>query len=298
MDIEFQKPAPIFPPRAAPLASLTVTMAVMCYLASLAIGALILINHAVENWTHGLSREVTVQLRHISDVDPALQLAQTLRVLSATTGIVKAEPLDREASLKLLEPWLGKITGEDLPIPQLVRVTLDEAAPPDFVALEKNLNDAAKGVSLDTHQRWESELTRAAGLLSNLGFGVLALIILASVMLVIFAARAVLEANRHVVEVLELIGARNGFIARLNDWQFLKTGVLAGCVGAVAALLTFYGLSATGETFSQAGQALVFGPRGIQLTNMLAFLTVPVVATLIAVITSRLTLGHMLGQSR
>jgi cell division transport system permease protein len=298
METELQKPAPIFPPRAAPLASLTVTMAVMCYLASLAIGAIILINHAVENWTHGLSREVTVQLRHISDVDPALQLAESLRILTSTQGVVNAAPLDRDASLKLLEPWLGKISGEDLPIPQLIRVTLDEATPPDFAILEQNLGAAVKGVSLDTHQRWESELTRTASMLSNLGYGVLALIILASVMLVIFASRAVLEANRQVVGVLELIGAKNSFVARLNDWQFLKTGMMAGCVGAVAALLTFYALSATGETFAAAGQALVFAPKGLQISNLLAFAAVPIVATLIAVITSRLTLAHMLGQSR
>jgi cell division transport system permease protein len=298
METEVQKPAAIFPPRAAPLASLTVTMAVMCYLASLAIGAIILINHAVENWTHGLSREVTVQLRHVSSVDPAFQLSEAMRVLGATQGVVKSEPLDKDASLKLLEPWLGKITGEDLPIPQLIRVTLDEVSPPDFVALEQNLNAAVKGVNLDTHQRWESELTRTATMLSNLAFGVLSLIVLASVMLVIFAARAVLQANVQVVGVLELIGAKSSFIARLNDWQFLKTGILAGCVGALAALLTFYALSATGETFSQAGQALVFAPKGLQTTSLLAFAVVPLVATLIAVITSRLTLAHMLGQSR
>jgi cell division transport system permease protein len=295
---DFQKPAPIFPPRAAPLASLTVTMAVMCYLASLAIGALILVNHAVDTWTHGLSREVTVQLRPIAQVDPAQQLEAAMKVLSASAGITKSEPLDRDASLKLLEPWLGKISGEDLPIPQLIRVTLDETAPPDFVVLEQNLNAATKGVSLDTHQRWESELARTASMLSNLGYGVLFLIILASVMLVIFASRAVLEANRQVVGVLELIGAKNGFIARLNDWQFLKTGILAGCVGAVFALLTFYALSTSGETFAQAGNSLVFAPKGFALGNLVAFAAVPIAATLIAVITSRLTLAHMLGQSR
>ena len=53
------KSGAIIPAAAAPLRNLTVTMTVMCYLASLAIGALILINHAVEGWTKGLSREVT-----------------------------------------------------------------------------------------------------------------------------------------------------------------------------------------------------------------------------------------------
>ena len=54
---------PIIPPEAAPLRALTVTMTVMCYLACLAIGALILIDRAVESWTSGLSREVTVQVQ-------------------------------------------------------------------------------------------------------------------------------------------------------------------------------------------------------------------------------------------
>jgi cell division transport system permease protein len=57
------RPEPVIPARAGSLESLTVTMAVMCYLACLAIGALILINRAVESWTGGLAREVTVQVR-------------------------------------------------------------------------------------------------------------------------------------------------------------------------------------------------------------------------------------------
>ena len=57
------RPGAIIPATAASLTSLTVTMAVMCYLACLAIGALILVDRAVTSWTSGLSREMTVQVR-------------------------------------------------------------------------------------------------------------------------------------------------------------------------------------------------------------------------------------------
>ncbi|MEI6541150.1 MAG: hypothetical protein WCO86_16740, partial [Planctomycetota bacterium] len=63
------KPGAIIPSTAASLTSLTVTMAVMCYLACLAIGALILVDRAVTSWTSGLSREMTIQVRMMRGTD-------------------------------------------------------------------------------------------------------------------------------------------------------------------------------------------------------------------------------------
>ena len=98
---------PIIPPEAAPLKALTVTMTVMCYLACLAIGALILIDRAVENWTSGLSREVTVQVRLMQDADIDKELSKAKILLETTVGIVNVAVLERDAGAKLLEPWLG-----------------------------------------------------------------------------------------------------------------------------------------------------------------------------------------------
>ena len=156
--LELTKPGHIIPPEAAPLRNLIVTMAVMSYLACLAIGALLLINRAVDAWTHGLSSEITVQLRQISKVESEPELQKTLALLRATTGVISAEPLSNEAGLKLLEPWLGSTDLSDLPIPRLIRVAINENAPPDFAALDKSLSDSIKGASLDTHRRWVSEL--------------------------------------------------------------------------------------------------------------------------------------------
>ena len=290
----------IFPRGAAPLRSLTVTMAVMCYLACLAIGALVLVQRATDAWTQGLSREVTVQLRDISGVDQQGEAAKALVIIDGTKGVRDAALLDKAQSAKLLQPWLGSAALDDLPLPRLNRVTVDETAPPDFAKLAAQLSEKVKGASLDTHQRWQAELSRLGHALVLLASLVLALIVLASIVLVAFAARGVMEANRDIVQVLELVGAEPKFISRQNDRQFLVTGLVAGGVGLLGGLLTFLALGlaggVTGEGLAEAGRSLLFAPDAkVQLGAGL--LLVPVISTLIALWTSRMTLVRILRQS-
>lgn len=298
MDSEKQKPGKIIPSEAAPLRNLVVTMTVMCYLACLAIGALMLINRAVDGWTRGLSREVTVQVRQIQKLDMDTELQKAIALLKATSGVVSAEPLPREAGLKLLEPWLGSTNLEELPIPRLIRVTIDDNHQPDFVALDKNLKDNIHGASLDTHRRWEAELTRMAHTLSLLSYVILALICASAIAMVIFAARSVLDANREVVDVLHLVGARDGYIARQIDWRFMVSGMTAGVFGIALALLTFLGLGLSGNvennSVAAASYTLLYAPAGSGYLSYIVLLMVPFVATIIALLSARLTLMRML----
>jgi cell division transport system permease protein len=289
----------IIPPEAAPLRALTVTMTVMCYLACLAIGALILINRAVDSWTSGLSREVTVQVRVMQDVDIDKEVAKAEALLKTTPGIRQVEVLDRDAGAKLLEPWLGTSNLQDLPIPRLLRVTTDEAAPPDFAALEQQLKAGVKGASLDTHRRWEAELTRMASALSTLSYAILALICLSAIAMVVFATRTVLDANRHVIDVLHLVGATDRYISRQIDSRFLRTGLLAGLFGVALGVITFFLLGLTGTAgaggVADASRGLLFAPTSDAAWSYLALISVPLIATLICLITSRLALIRMLG---
>lgn len=289
---------PIIPAGAGSLRSLTVTMAVMCYLACLAIGALLLINRAVESWTSGLAREMTVQVRPVSEAQIDDEVQKAAELLRSFPGVVAVEVLEREAGIKLLEPWLGGKGLDELPIPRLIRVIIDPAAPPDIALLEARLQTAVKGASLDTHKRWQSELTRMARSLSVLSYAVLALICLSAVTMVIFGTRTVLDANREVVDVLHLVGATDSYISRQIDGRFLKTGLYAGLIGVVLGLLTFLLLSLSGAQGSggvaDASRSLLFAPPALAARSYGLLLAVPLVATLIALITSRMTLTRML----
>lgn len=297
MSKAIQSPGDIIPSNAGALRSLTVTMTVMCYLACIAIGALILIERAVTSWTSGLSREITVQVRQLQSADVEAELKKAETILSRTPGVVSLEVLDRSAGAKLLEPWLGNRNLEDLPIPRLIRVLVDKASPPDIEALRAALKEV-KGASLDTHQRWQAELTRMARALSVLSYAVLALIGISAVAMVIFATRAVLQANRPVVELLHLVGARDSYIARQIDGRFLKTGLAAGLLGVGLGVMTFFLLGLTGPDggggIADASRGLVFAPPLVAAWSYGILLAVPVVATLICLITSRMTLIRML----
>ncbi len=291
------KPGAIIPSRAASLRSLTVTMAVMSYLACLAIGALILVDRAVASWTGGLAKEMTVQVRMVRGADIDEEVGKARRLLVSFPGIADAQILSVEESGKLLEPWLGGRSIEGLPVPRLIRVVLDPATPLDAAALEQGLSDI-KGAALDSHQHWEAELTRMARALSALTYAILLLIIVSAIAIVVFATRAVLQANRPIVDLLHLVGAKDSYIARQIDRRFLSTGLVSGFIGVAMSIVTFLLLGLTGFESSgvaAASRSLLFGPPDLAVWNYGMLLVVPVAATLICVITSRVTLIRRLG---
>jgi cell division transport system permease protein len=290
------KPGAIIPANAASLRSLTVTLAVMSYLACLAIGALILVDRAVTSWTSGLAREMTVQLRVVRGADINQEIQKAQEILSSFPGIAQAAVLDEQEGAKLLEPWLGTRSLEGLPVPRLIRVVSDPNNPPDVRALEQALS-GVKGVRLDTHRKWEAELTRMARALSVLSYAILVLISVSAIAIVIFATRAVLQANRHIVDLLHLVGARDRYIARQIDGRFLRTGMLSGFIGVGLGLLTFLllGLFGGGSSFADASRGLLFSAPHIAVWSYGFLFAVPLAATLICLITARVTLMRRLG---
>jgi cell division transport system permease protein len=289
------KPGSIIPSNVASLRSLTVTMAVMSYLACLAIGALILVERAVTSWTSGLTQEMTVQVSHVGGADIETEVAKAQAIISDFPGILASEVLAEEAGTKLLEPWLGTRALEGLPVPRLIRIVIDPKGQPDLESLEKALSEV-KGAHLDTHRKWEAELTRMARALSVLSYAILLLISVSAIAIVIFATRAVLQANRPIVDLLHLVGARDSYIARQIDGRFLRTGMLSGFIGVGLGLLTFLLLGiAGGGGMAAASRSLLFSAPDVAIWSYGFLFAVPIAATLICLITARVTLMRRLG---
>jgi cell division transport system permease protein len=295
-------PGKIIPPEAAPLRTLTATMAVMCYLACLAVGALLIIDRAVTAWTSGLSSEVTVQVKDDGKAPIEDRLITAQKLLEETPGVRSADILPRQAGIELLEPWLGKTSYDDLPVPRLIRVSIDTSHPPDFPGLEAALKTAVEGAVLDTHQRWAAELTRMATTLSAVSWIILALICGSAIAMVVFATHAVLDANQKTVNVLHIVGARDGYIARQIDRRFIATGLWAGLIGTGLALATFALISLSGEpsvnAVASASRMLFLAPAQSLWWTAAALIAITPVAIFIALITSRITLIRMLRKIR
>jgi cell division transport system permease protein len=293
-------PASIIPIGAQPMRTLTLSMAVMCYLATLALGALMLVEAAVSQWTKGVASEITLQVMPLTGSDTEFEVKKALDILSVTPGVASVRELDQREVRNLLEPWLGQTRAlDELPLPILIAIAVDREPPLDLVALEILLRKKVRGASLDTHARWQSQLTRTASTLRRLSLAILALIALSATGLVIFATRSVLDANRGVIEVLHLVGAKDNFIARSVKGRFLRSGFLAGLLGTVGGIATFallglIGAPAGSSGIAEASTDLLIAAPSVAAATYAVFLLVPVCATLLSLVTAHLAVMRQL----
>lgn len=225
---------PLIPDAGAGGAPLTAVIAVMAFLASLALAAFLFIAEAAGRWTDELQSGITIQVKGADAEAIAKDTEEALRVLESTQGVVNVRALPPEEGAKLLEPWLGKDNvASYLNIPALIEVEVNDALRRDIDLLRTRLAAAAPGAVLDDHGAWNARLTDAARTGQIAAFLVFLLILAAACAVAMFAARAGLAANREIVAILHLVGATDGFIANEVQRRFLALGVR----GALAGLL-------------------------------------------------------------
>jgi cell division transport system permease protein len=286
------------PPREAILpkdrgaAPLDFVIAVMAFLAALALGASLLATRAAEGWQSGMSGRVTVQILPPEEGDPAAGLnAETraaLAVLHATPGIAHAAPLSDAQINALLEPWIGKdgaVAG--IPLPRLIDATLVPGAEVDFTRLSVMLKQAAPHAVLDDHRRWIARLKTLADTVRWSAYAILLLIAGATAAAVSFATRAGLEAHHEMVALLHQMGALPAFIARAVEWHYFTSALFAAALGTILAALVFLG---AGGLESFGVEAVPFlPPLSLKLAELPWLLLVPAATALIAWATARVS---------
>ncbi|MEF2548663.1 ABC transporter permease [Aurantimonas sp. E1-2-R+4] len=231
---------PIVPPANVAGRALMTVIAIMTFLASLTVGAVTLVSDTASQWQNDISREITVQVKPEEGRDMAATLVAIRDLALATPGIADATILDDAATARLLEPWLGEgLNIDDLPVPRLVIITIDEDAPPDFFALATRLRAAVPAAELDDHRAWVSRLVTMARATVFVGVAVLTLVLIATVLTVVFATRGAMSGNRQIIEVLHFVGARSSFIAGEFERHFLSLGLVGAVAGGAVALVLF-----------------------------------------------------------
>jgi cell division transport system permease protein len=273
-------------PREEGAASLDLVIAVMAFLAALALGGVLVTERAVEGWEAGLTGRITVQILPDGETVPDAEVAGALGVLRATPGVAYARALTQADNLKLVEPWLGSDAMiAALPFPRLIDVALAPGATPDLESLETRLKAVSPHAVVDDHGRWIGRLRATAGTVVLSALAVLTLIAVATAATVAFATRAGLTAHRDIVELLHLMGARDRFIARAFEWHYALAAFLASLLGAVLASILFF---AAGR-LDRLGLVSFLPPLAIPANDLPWLLLVPVCAALIAWATARLS---------
>lgn len=230
----------IVPPGSVTGHSLTLVIAIMCFLACLTAGAVYMIHQSADAWMKDISSEVTVQIEPADGTDSEKIVADVSAFLTKERGISDVRPMSVEDSTQLLEPWLGSTDAlKSLPVPRLIALELDRSTPPDLDAVRASLAQQFQGVSLDDHRGWQRQIRTVTHGFALGGLGILLLVASATTAVIISATRSALAANREIVEVLHFVGATDRFIAREFEKHFLNLGIRAGFVGAICAMTIF-----------------------------------------------------------
>ena len=249
----------IVPPHNIAGRALVFVIAIMTFLSCLTFGAVTLVRDTASVWEDQIAREATIQVKPAEGLDMEAALTEASQIAAQFPGVKSTRIIDRDATARLLEPWLGSgLNIDELPVPRLIIVTIDEASPPDFVAMRAAITPKLPSASLDDHRTWVDRLVAMARTTVTIGIAVLALMLTATVLTVVFATRGAMAGNGHIIEVLHFVGAEARFIAREFRRHFLITGMkgaAAGGAAAVAVFIVFSWWSSRNMATPQADQA-------------------------------------------
>jgi cell division transport system permease protein len=253
----------VVPPRSIAGRALIAVVAIMTFLAALTIGAVDLVRSAAVSWEGEIVREVTVQVRPVEGQNQEAQVQRAAEIARGTPGIASVRPYSDGESAALLEPWLGAgLDLSGLPVPRLIVLEIGDGTP-DLAVLREQLAREVTGASLDDHRQWVDRLRGMSGAIVGIGVAVLALVVTATLFSVVFATRGTMAGNSEVIEVLNLVGATDRYIAREFQHRFLRLGLTGGAIGGGLAMLLFLAASQlidVGAGSLVAGQAeVLFG---------------------------------------
>jgi len=276
-------------------------IALMVYLAALALVCAMAMAKMVERWDSGLSSSITVQVPPPETGAPGTQEAaidRVIELLMDTKGVRSAEVLEPDEIAALLEPWLGAGTGigagagagyGDLPLPALISVGVDPAATPDYRDLARRLTRAVPGAVLDDHQSWLGQLVDLARTIEL----VAALMVGASaIAMVIFATRMGLAIHGRVIELLHLIGAQDSYVAREFETHALRLALRGGTFGLLLAIATVILVAHLFERL----ESVLLPELTLLPIEWAALAMLPLAIALVAMLTARFTVLGDLGR--
>jgi cell division transport system permease protein len=232
--------SPIVPRASIAGRALVAVVAIMTFLASITTGAVLLVSASAAEWQSEVASEITIQVRPIAGRDLERDSAAVTEAIRTQPGIAGVQAYTKEESAALLEPWLGAgLSLDDLPVPRVIIARVSPGSPLDLAQLRSRVTQVTPSASVDDHRAWIERMRSMTGATVFAGIGILALVIMATIISVSFATRGAMAANRPIVEVLHFVGAGDRYIANRFFRHFLRLGLQGGIIGGGAAMLAF-----------------------------------------------------------
>ncbi|MGN0919488.1 MAG: cell division protein FtsX [Alphaproteobacteria bacterium] len=215
----------------------------MVFIGTFICGGGMLVYNSLTGWQRGVSESLTVQINTydeegrdrgelvIQDVEKALSILRT------TPGVIGASVLSDAQMNELMAPWVGAdVAITSLPVPKLIDVAVDTAAPPFLEQLKVDLAAHVPGATMDSHRIWLAELVKLSHHILKLVIFVLALLALTIAFTVAYTTRSTLKIHESVIKLVHMMGAKDLFITNKYALLNSKYALTGGVLGSACAL--------------------------------------------------------------
>lgn len=208
--------------------------------------ALVVVVTGVGLAAQGAVREARLLPRLATIVLPAAADASTAAVgahavltrVRAVGGVAVAALVEDRELAKLVEPWLGERPGRPArAMPRLIDVTFVPGAEPDLAALERTVTAVVPGARVDDATPVAFDRERTGRFLRTLAVPLGVVLLTALAATVVSVVRTSLEQHRDTVDLLRLMGAADGYVARQFEQHALTRGLRDGVLGFAGAVL-------------------------------------------------------------
>jgi len=244
-----------------------------------------------------LAGGVTIQIAGPPEAEAARQAEAVVAILSEGDGVQSLRRMDEDERAALIEPWLGDLGADDpdreadeaddslLVLPELIEVQLageaDEAA---LAGLRARIAKAAPDALVNADTGWLEPVGQAIEAMQWLALALVGVLALATLAAVLLASRSALAANRDIIELMHLLGAADRQVAHL----FQRAAAVGAGIGGTAGFAV-----AVAVVIVLGGRFAALGPgeaaRGLSVWHWILLALIPVMATVLAAITARLT---------
>ncbi|MAI61602.1 MAG: hypothetical protein CBB87_03830 [Micavibrio sp. TMED27] len=273
---------------------LMLLVALMSFLAMMAVSGSFALNGVTTKWSSGLENRATIeiparkpngQIRSVKDIERLSE--RTTRILRKHPNIEDYDVMTRAEVSALVSPWLGEsITMDDMPLPGLIAITIRDNDEARIDTLKKSLKEVSSDIRLDTHESWLNEILRLAGSLKAAAIIITLVIGFTTVIAIAGAVRSRMAEFRADIELLHLMGAGPNYIS--NQFQrhsvilSLKGSFMGLCAGAIGLFL--FNIISGFSTSSDVAPSLSLSPL-----EALSLLSLPFFICLIAYFSARYT---------
>jgi cell division transport system permease protein len=260
----------------------------MVYLAALAMTAAMLADKLGARWHGELAGSFSVQIPP-PEGDAAARDAALKRVvdlLSGIKGISSVRLVSDAEKAHLLEPWLGQAgLPEEVRLPDLIIVRTAADARIDLTGLARDVAGVVPGSTIEDHAAWQSDVVAFAQSIKLLAGIVIGLIVAAAVTTVVFVTKTGLAIHRRVIEIVHLVGAKDGYIARQFLANACRLGLVGGIGGVAMAAVTLVGL----ERILGPGTTALLPGLSLDTSQWIMLAILPLAVSAVAMITAHLT---------